>query len=89
MRPLKAIVIANKKTGVEVRLESGRTTTILTDKHYYVGQSLLVSYDFTKKSILGIIEQYHAEDIPNAPKTKQVGDDNDPEDPEILDILKM
>ena len=89
MRSLKAVVIAAKKFGVEIRLESGQVTTILTDKQHHIGQSLLVSYDFTKKEVLGIIDQYYAEDMLNAPKMKAMGDDNDPEDPEILDILSM
>jgi len=91
MRPLKAVVIAtNEKIGIEVMLESGNTITTLTDKSYYVGQVLSISYDFAEKKVLSIVSQYYTENMPNNTKAKQVwGDDNDPEDPEILEALNI
>ena len=92
MRPFKAVIIAaNKKTGVKVRLESGLIATFLPHKEkYYIGQKITVIYDFDKDRITEIIaSKYDSENIPEAQIKKRGGEDNDPEDPEIMELLRM
>jgi hypothetical protein len=92
MRLLKAVIIAaNKKTGIKVRLESGLITIVLPfEKKYHVGQPVSVAYDFTEKSPARIIDSnYNSENIPEAQIKKRGGEDNDPEDPEMLELLRM
>ena len=92
MRPFKAVIIAaNEKTGVKVRLESGLNTIILPYKEeYYVGQRITVIYDFNKDRITKIVSsKYDSENIPEAQIKKRGGKDNDPEDPEMIELLRM
>jgi hypothetical protein len=86
MRLLKAVIIAaNKKTGIKVRLESGLITIVLPfEKKYHVGQPVSVAY-----AARIINSQYNSENIPEAQIKKRGGEDNDPEDPEILELLRM
>ena len=87
MRPLKGLVLsANKKTGLKVRLESGLITILPYDKHINVGQNILVKYDFIKNQATGIINSYSENNMPEPTKVKK-GDDNDPEDPETIELL--
>lgn len=59
MRPLKAVIIAAKKTGLKIRTESGLTRSLgPQNKEYYVGQQILVAYDFTKNKVTKIIKEY-------------------------------
>lgn len=57
MRPLKAIIIAtNKKTGLRIKTESGLIVNLPYNKKYYIGESILVTYDFTKNKVIGILK---------------------------------
>lgn len=57
MRPIKAVILsANKKTGLKLRLESGLITTLTYNKKYNIGESVLVSYDYTKNKVIRILE---------------------------------
>ena len=86
MRPLKGTILSiNKKTGLKIRLESGFTGTLPYHKNMNIGQSILVKYDFTKNRIIGIINYYNEDNIPPPTKTNKGGDDNDPENPEIIE----
>lgn len=92
MRLLKAVVIAaSKKTGIKVRLESGLITMVLPfKKKYHIGQKITVAYDFNKNKVTKIItSKYNPENIPEAQIKKRGGEDNDPEDPEMIELLKM
>jgi hypothetical protein len=92
MRLLKAVILAaSKRTGIKARLESGLITIILPyEKKYHMGQKITVAYDFTEKSPAIIIGSgYDSENIPEAQIKKRGGVDNDPEDPEIIELLKM
>jgi hypothetical protein len=92
MRLLKAVIIAaSKKTGIKVRLESGLITMVLPyNKKYHVGQKITVVFNFNKNEITKIItSKYNPENIPEAQIKKRGGVDNDPEDPEIIELLRM
>jgi hypothetical protein len=91
MRLLKAVIIAaSKKTGIKVRLESGLITMVLPfKKKYHVGQTVSVAYNFTKNKGRIIDSDYNPENIPEAQIKKRGGEDNDPEDPEMIELLKM
>lgn len=75
MRPLNAVIIGtNKKTGLKLRLESGLIATLAYDKKYYMGESVIVSYDFTKNKVIHILE-HKEEDIP---EIEELGEDSNP-----------
>lgn len=81
MRPLHAVVIAvNKKTGLKLRTESGLIATLAYDKKYHTGESVLVSYDFTKNKVVRILE--HKEE--DMPEIEELGENSNPEDPSRL-----
>lgn len=57
MRPIKAVILTvNKKTGLKIRTESGLVAILPYNKKYHTGQSILVSYDFTKNKVVDILE---------------------------------
>lgn len=92
MRPLKAVVLtANKKTGIKIRLESGLITMILPyNKKYHVGQKITVAFNFNKNEVTEIIDSnYNPENMPEAQIKKRGGEDNDPENIEMIELLKM
>lgn len=77
MRPLKAVILAaNKKTGLKLRTESGLVATLAYDEKYHTGESVLVSYNFTKNRIVRILE--HKEEY--MLESKELGKDDTPED---------
>lgn len=62
MRPLKAVVIAAKKTGLKIKTESGLVRSFgPQNKEYYVGQQILVAYDFTKNKVTKIIKEHNTD----------------------------
>ena len=81
MRPLHAVIIAaNKKTGLKLRLESGLVATLAYDKKYHTGESVLISYDFTRNKVVRILE--HKEE--KMFEIEEIGEDSNPEDPSQL-----
>ena len=67
MRPLKAIVKSVfRKVGIKIKLESGLVCLLLTSKHYYVGEDIIVTYDFTRNKVVKIINSFDEEDIPES-----------------------
>jgi len=66
MRPIKAIILSFGKAGIKIKLESGLVTTLLTNKHYHVGENIIVTYDFTKNKVTKIVNEYDEEDIPES-----------------------
>jgi hypothetical protein len=91
MRPLKAVIMAaSKKTGIKVKLESGLITIVLPyEKKYHIGQTVSVAYNFAKNKGRIVNSGYNSENLPEAQIKKRGGVDNDPEDPEIIELLRM
>jgi len=88
MRPLKGLILSvNKKAGLKIRLESGPIITLPYNKYIHTGQEILIRYDFTKNQAIGIINSYSENNIPEPRKVEKGGKDNDPENPEIIEIL--
>lgn len=88
MRPVTGFVLSTgKKSGLKIKLESGRIIKLPYNKNIQVGQKILVRYNFTTNKVTGIINSYKEENIPETTKRKRGGNDNDPEDPEIMEIL--
>lgn len=84
MRPLKAVILSvNRQTGLKIRIESGLIEILPYDKKHYTGESILISYDFTKNKVVGILE--HKEE--DMHEIEEEGEDSNPEDPsqEILE----
>lgn len=87
MRPVKAIALSvNKKTGIRARLESGPVIRLLYDKNVIAGQRLLIRYDFTNKHPLGIVNAYSENNLPGPIKVEKEGENNDPENPETIEL---
>lgn len=58
MRPLKGIITGNhKKTGLELKAESGLIAKLPYNKKYQVGEEIEVAYNFSKQEIVGIISE--------------------------------
>lgn len=90
MRPLKAVIItASKKTGIKVRLESGLIIVLPYEKKHHVGQTVSIAYNFIKNKGRVVDSNYDPENLPEAQIKKRGGEDDDPEDPEIIELLKM
>lgn len=78
MRPIKAVILSvNKKTGLKLRTESGLITVLAYDKKYHIGESVLISYDFTKNKVVHILEHKEEERY----EIEEMGEDSNPEDP--------
>jgi hypothetical protein len=87
MRPIKATVLSvDKKGGVKLKLESGHITTLPYHTSLFPGQKLLIKYDFTKGKITGVVNPYKEENMPVPAKIEKGGNDNDPEDPELIEL---
>lgn len=83
MRPIKAVIIAaSKKTGLKIRTESGLIKILPYNEKYYIGQEILVAYDFTKNRITHIIQNYHEE---GTPETIQI--EKEEQEDETLELL--
>ena len=56
MRPLTARILStNEETGLRLKLESGLVTTLPYNKFTLAGEKVLISYDFTKNQVNGIL----------------------------------
>ncbi|MCK4526511.1 hypothetical protein KAW18_04000 [candidate division WOR-3 bacterium] len=88
MRPIKALVLSiDKQAGIKIRLESGLLATLPYNKNKNVGQTIHVTFNFTKKQVVGAINTYKEENMPTPTKTDKGDVDNDPENPELIEAL--
>ena len=75
MRPMNAVILTiNKKTGLKIRTESGLIATLPYNKKYNTGQSILVSYDFTKNKVIGVLEHREGANMFEIEEPKEEGE---------------
>lgn len=86
MRPMKAVVVAANKLGIEVKLETGKLVTVLSTIPCYTGQKLLVAYDLLGKNVLKIVKEFVSEEDFEPPEENK-HDVNEQDDFGIFELL--
>lgn len=85
MRPLQAIVLSvNKKTGLEVKTETGLIVN-LPYSNVIIGQTILIGYSLTGDRAI-LLNTYENIDTAKPTKIEKGGDNNDPENPEEIEL---
>ena len=88
MRPLRAVVLSvNKKTGLEAKTETGLTVN-LPYNNVIIGQTILIGYSLTGDRA-ELLNTYENINITKPTKIEKGGDNNDPENPEEIELALL
>lgn len=88
MRPLRAVVLSvNKKTGLEAKTETGLIVN-LSYSNVIIGQTILIGYSLTGDRA-ELLNTYENINITKPTKIEKGGDNNDPENPEEIELALL